>query len=183
MPLIMADKTVTPPGAQQLELFVWLLTPEAKPRPRARRAMPLAASPSVAYVQLDIELRERSPQTPEEWAEAWASKPITRVTVPAAACPPPRTCAPRSVFDLAAAQVIAEAMASADFESDPPQLSIQDAVHLRITQDGGITRVVRMHHTETTEWQEREAARRARQKPPKAPKSAKTISRKLREMI
>jgi hypothetical protein len=96
--------------------------------------------------------------------------PIIHAWVKASECTLPAMLAPRSVFDLAGHQVVAKAMRRKHEPREEKPKQIQAETHLRVTKEFGITRVVRMHHTETEEWKERETARRARQTPPKPPK-------------
>lgn len=166
--------------AAQLDLFACLFAPAVR-RPARMTSAPLLRTSGVVVVQLSIELVPRVDAEDED--DALVTAPIIHAWVSAQDCPPPKTRAPRSIFDLAASQVIAEAMCRRGFRPDPEPKTIQQAAHKQVVREGGVTRCTRLHHTDTTEWQEREAARRARQKVPKPPKKAKTIGRKLAELV
>lgn len=171
------------PHAAQLELFACIAMSAAPTRRRQPRRVsaPLLRTSAIVVVQLVIDLVPRV--SPEDEDDALVTAPIIHAWVSAAEAPPPKTRAPRSIFDLAASQVIAEAMCRRGFRATPEPKTIQQAAHKQVTREGSVTRCTRLHHTDTTEWQEREAARRARQKVPKPPKGAKTIGKKLRELI
>jgi hypothetical protein len=102
--------------------------------------------------------------------------PVVRRIVDALGVPPPVTCAPRSVFDLAARPVSVQLG-----RIEPEELRMVARV---VVQDG-VTRTVGAAYPArwTPEDEERERQRRARQRPPKPTKKARTRSRKLMEMI
>jgi hypothetical protein len=177
--------------AQQLDLFagfampeVSMCTPARKPKSRGLRI----TSSQVAQFALD--LRARAEDLADEWAEKWASRPIVHAVVPASQAKMPETRAAASIFDLAyqftAAQVISGFMVT---KESPPKKTkhkepaIQEQIHTRVIREHGTVRCIRMHHTDTDEWQEREAARRARQRPPKPGTKYKTTGEKLKEVI
>jgi hypothetical protein len=109
--------------------------------------------------------------------------PIIHNIVKASDCTPPATIAPRSVFDLAGHQVVAKAMRRKHEPREERPRQIQTETHLRVTKEFGITRVVRMHHTETEEWKERETARRARQIVPKPSKQSFELGKAGRKKV
>lgn len=116
--------------------------------------------------------------------------PIVRRYVSAKGQPMPKTEAPRSIFDMAAAA--AKAMRchgrfgdTAGFKTSAPQPVHGSRMVAKVQVTNGVTRFVGAAYPArwTAEDDERERQRRARQRPPKPSKKAKTRGRKLLDMI
>lgn len=190
----MGNATETTRIGEQLSLFACFSAPAAVKSPLRRRSTSRGLRRSASHAaQMVIDLRERTQEAEEDWADRWVSRPVVHAIVPAAQTKMPETRAAVSIFDLAyqftAEQVISEFMVGdisqpkANSKKKTKLPAIQEQIHTRVIRDAGTVRCIRMHHTDTTEWQEREAARRARQRPPKPGTKYKTMSEKLKETI
>jgi len=111
----------------------------------------------------------------EEEQDEWSAAPPVRIVVSAAGRLPPKTIAPRSIFDAAGSSLPRTRLRSAEC----PVQRARKVVELA----DGHRRHIALQPQDTEEWKEKEAARRARQKPPKPTKGAKTMGRKLAELI
>lgn len=190
----MGNATETTRMGEQLSLFACFAAPAAVKSPLRRRSTSRGLHRSASHAaQMVIDLRERIQEAEEDWADRWASRPVVHAIIPATQTKMPETRAAASIFDLAyqftAEQVISEFMVGdisqpkANSKKKTKLPAIQEQIHTRVIRDAGTVRCIRMHHTDTTEWQEREAARRARQRPPKPGSKYKTMSEKLKETI
>jgi len=111
----------------------------------------------------------------EEDHDEWSAAPPVRIVVSAAGLQPPKTIAPRSIFDAAGSSLPRTRLRSAECPIQRPRKVVELA--------DGHRRHIALQPQDTEEWKEKEAARRARQKPPKPTKGAKTMGRKLAELI
>jgi hypothetical protein len=107
--------------------------------------------------------------------DEWSAAAPVRIVVPAAGLKPPKTAAPRSIFDVAGSDLPRTRLRSAECPIQRPRKVVELA--------DGHRRHIALSPQDTEEWKEKEAARRARQKPPKPTKGAKTMGRKLAELI
>lgn len=105
----------------------------------------------------------------------WSAAPPVRLVVSAAGRQPPKTIAPRSIFDAAGSSIPRTRLRSAE-------CTVQRARKV-VELGDGIRRHIALLPQETEEWAERERARRARQRPPKPTKKARTVGKKLAELI
>lgn len=111
----------------------------------------------------------------DEEQDDWSAAPPVRLVVSAAGLQPPKTNAPRSIFDAAGSELPRVRLRSVEC----PVAQARKTIEL----GDGHRRHVTLLPQETEEWAEKERARRARQKPPKPTKGAKTMGRKLAELI
>jgi hypothetical protein len=107
--------------------------------------------------------------------DEWSAAPPVRLVVSAAGRQPPKTVAPRSIFDVAGSSIPRTRLRSAEC----PVQRARKVVEL----GDGHRRHIALLPQETEEWAERERARRARQRPPKPSEKMRRKGRKLEELI
>lgn len=167
------DSTQALPTQGQIDLFPWLSAPAKSTVQRIKRP-PIQQRPQV---QLEIEWLHESAEDDDD---PLVKAPITQRTINARHCAPVATCAPSSIFGLAASIIVTQAKRKGGRVRVTPMdeaEKLRESVHLQITRTSDTTRVTRIMHTETDEWIEREEKRRAKQAPPKPGKSWAKVSK------